>query len=146
MKIQEQDRYHGPALMQIVEHDSFKALNKADGSYGHYRVNADVCLLVKYRTNNGPAWRFTFSAQDVAILAKDQDNGRSLLVLVCGDATICALTADEYEALLDLDADNQQWISVESPEGKQLRCAGSMGALHTKVPHNRFPNIVFAED
>ena len=28
MKIQEQDIYHGPALMQIVEHPSFKALNR----------------------------------------------------------------------------------------------------------------------
>ena len=37
MKIQQKDYFHGAALTQIVEHESFKALNKADSKYGHYK-------------------------------------------------------------------------------------------------------------
>ena len=41
MKIQKMDMFHGAALTQIVEHPSFKALNKADEKYGHYQINHD---------------------------------------------------------------------------------------------------------
>lgn len=71
MKIQEQDVYHGPALMQIVEHDSFKALNKADEKYGHYLVNNDRRLCFKYSTAESGPWSFTFQSQDLAALKKD---------------------------------------------------------------------------
>jgi len=47
MKIQHKDLFHGAALTQLVEHNSFKALNKADDKYGHYLVNTDRRLLVK---------------------------------------------------------------------------------------------------
>ncbi len=51
MKTKEMDLYHGPALTQIVHHDSFKAINKATTKYGHYLVNTDRHVFVKYRKN-----------------------------------------------------------------------------------------------
>jgi hypothetical protein len=63
MKIQEQDFYHGPALMQIVEHPSFKALNKGSNRYGHYLVNADCHVFVRYSKAEGDAWSFTFTQE-----------------------------------------------------------------------------------
>ncbi len=48
MKIQEQDIYHGAALTQIAEHESFKALNKGSERYGHYLINADCHVFIKY--------------------------------------------------------------------------------------------------
>lgn len=48
MKIQDQDLYHGAALTQIVEHASFKALNRGSEKYGHYLVNKDQHVFIKY--------------------------------------------------------------------------------------------------
>lgn len=145
MKIQEQDTYHGPALMQIVEHDSFKALNKADDKYGHYLVNKDIRLWVKYSSAaNGP-WQFTFQVGDLALIAKDiKAKGTTHIVLVCGHASICSLDADELNSLLDLDAKSSQWLKVDAPAGKQMRVTGSDNSKSPILaPHNKFPGCIF---
>jgi hypothetical protein len=56
MKIQEQDIYHGPGLVQIVEHKSFKALNRASSKYGHYLINTDRHVFAKYSTKKKTPW------------------------------------------------------------------------------------------
>lgn len=71
MKVQEQDIYHGTALSQIVRHESFKALNSGSTKQGHYLINSDRHLLVKYRTNEGPTWQFTFKPEEVAAIKKN---------------------------------------------------------------------------
>ena len=58
-KIQKQDLYHGAALTQIVEHPTFKALNRASKNYGHYLVNADREVFVKYSASSSSPWGFT---------------------------------------------------------------------------------------
>jgi hypothetical protein len=144
MKIQEQDVYHGPALMQIVEHTSFKALNKADGQYGHYLVNTNVRLWAKYATANKGPWPFTFQPEDLAAIREDRKTkGAIHIVLTCGDHSVCCLSRAEFESLVDIDSTSQQWIRVDAPEGKQMRATGSLSRVETKVPHNRFPNCVF---
>jgi hypothetical protein len=61
VKIQEQDVFHGPALAQIAEYGAFKALNRARAKQGHYIVNADRRLLLKYSTKSRGPWKFTFT-------------------------------------------------------------------------------------
>lgn len=145
MKVQEQDRYHGPALMQIVEHNSFKALNKADEQYGHYLVNQDTRLWLKYSGSDSGPWSFTFHPADVTALRSDiQSKGKNFVVLACGHHTICCLSEVEIASLIDLGASAPQWVKVESPEGKQMRVTGS---LSNKKPilaaHSKFPNCIF---
>lgn len=145
MKIQEQDIYHGPALMQIVEHDSFKALNKADEKYGHYLVNKDIKLWVKYASaKNGP-WQFTFQPNDLRGIAKDlRSKGATHIVLVCGHDTICSLNGDELGSLLDIAASSAQWLKVDAPQGKQMRVTGSEnGKDPILAAHKKFPGCVF---
>ena len=71
MKIQQKDYYHGAALTQIVEHESFKALNKADVKHGHYKINQNIRLLVKSTTNEESPWSFTANANDLATIKDD---------------------------------------------------------------------------
>jgi hypothetical protein len=59
MKIQRKDYYHGAVLTQIVEHKSFKALNKFDEKYGHYKINHDIRLMVKLASEDSDPWQFT---------------------------------------------------------------------------------------
>jgi hypothetical protein len=145
MKIQEQDFYHGAALTQITEHPSFKALNKANtGHYGHYLVNTDTHVFVKYRTGPAPIWNHVFSVGEVkalrSVCAKHED---VWVALVCGDATICVLDKDQIETLLDLGLNDQQRIKVEVPTNGSCHVSGTAGDLKGVVRHNAFPARLF---
>ena len=144
MKIQEQDRFHGAALAQIVKHNSFKALNKASTKYGHYRVNADRHVFVKYSTEEYSPWRFTFQKDDLKAIQTEVKKGTVFICLVCGTYTVCALTIEEFQALIDLDASSKQsWVRVEVPPRGSCHASGNLGPLKKAIPHNSFPDKVF---
>jgi len=144
MKVQEQDIYHGAALSQIVRHQSFKALNSGSSKQGHYLINSDRHVLVKYRTNSGPTWQFTFKPDEVAAIKKMAKKSQSVfLCLVCGQDTLCALNFDEIKILLSGTPDEQQSITIEAPASKSLRVRGSNGDLPRTVAHNAFPQKLF---
>jgi len=144
MKIQEQHLYHGAALTQIVQHQSFKALNRASKKYGHYIVNTDRHVFVKYRTNKQSPWQHNFFPKELSTIDKEiKHNKKVFLCLVCGQETVCALDADQIQVVLDLTKKQQQWIRVDVPSGGSCHVSGSKGALKKKVPHNSFPDKVF---
>lgn len=144
MKIQEQDRFHGAALTQIVEHESFKALNKASEKYGHYLINTDHHVFVKYRKPESTPWSFTVQPDELKAISSELMAGHTVyLALVCGTTTICALTSDEIQAVINLSVTASQWIRVDIPKGGSCHVTGSAGALKRTVPHNSFPNKLF---
>ena len=103
MKIQQKDYYHGAALTQIVEHKSFKALNKADEKYGHYKINHDVRLMIKITSNERGPWQFTANTSDILTIKEDIQSGdQFFMCLVCGLNTICLLDSEQVQELLDL--------------------------------------------
>ncbi|WP_144401691.1 hypothetical protein [Isoalcanivorax pacificus] len=143
MKIQEQDFYHGAALTQIAEHPSFKALNKGSSRYGHYLVNADCHIFIKYSRSSGP-WSFTFTSDQLEPLCNVQNSQADLFVcLVCGEETICVLNKEQLEVVIDMALTDSQWIRVEVPPGGRCRVSGSKGKLGKTVPHNTFPSCLF---
>lgn len=144
MKIQRQDLFHGAALMQVVEHPSFKALNKApDGKYGHYILNNDTRLFVKYTTGAGPEYFFTLSADDVSSIRDDETGGhRVFLVMVCGEDTVCAVPSPDLWVLADKNTQASQQVWVRSYPGKSMRFGrGGHELVHT-IPHSGFPAVV----
>ncbi|AIO70487.1 hypothetical protein [Burkholderia oklahomensis] len=145
MKIQEKDFYHGAALTQITEHPSFKALNTAgSGHYGHYLINADRHVFVKYRTGNGRSWNHVFSIGELntlrAIFAKQKFVWHAL---VCGDLTVCLLSKDDVERLIDVQDQEQQRIKVDVPQNGSCHVSGTLGELPHVVRHNDFPARLF---
>lgn len=145
MKIQEKDVYHGAALTQIVEHPSFKALNQASTKYGHYLVNTDRQVFVKYRKAKSSPWTFTLQPAEVSALASAiAAPHKVFLCLVCGNTTVCALTATEIQTLVDTQSKGQQWVRVDAPKNKSCRVSGTQGRLKKTVPHKSFPDKVFA--
>jgi hypothetical protein len=144
MKIQDQDVYHGAALTQVVQHDSFKALNRASEKYGHYLVNKDHHMFVKYRTNRKSPWSFTLQADELAaIQAEIKGKKFVFLCLVCGYSTICALTQEELVNTVDVESSSSQWVRVTVPKGGSCRVTGSVGTLSKVIPHNSFPDKIF---
>jgi hypothetical protein len=144
MKIQKQDIYHGPALMQIVEHRSFKALNRASGLYGHYLINTDREVFTKFRSVPFSPWQFTFAPAELAAIRRAASgDARVFVCLVCGHETICALTVDEFSQLVDPASKAQQWIRVSVPRGGGCHVSGSIGQLKRVIPHGAFPEKLF---
>lgn len=144
MKIQQKDLFHGAALTQLVEHNSFKALNKADSKYGHYLVNTDRRLMVKLTEKSSPPWTFTFQLDDLAILRADVASGfKAFVVLVCGKETICVLPQAQYSSIIDVNAASAQWIRIDVPKAS-MRVRGSSAELKNAVKHKAFPDAVFA--
>lgn len=144
MKIQYQDFYHGAALTQVVEHESFKALNKGSERYGHYLINADCHLFVKYSTAETGPWTFTFQPDHLEPIRSILESEAQVFVcLVCGEETVCALSSDELKSVIDVSATDAQWVRVEFPAGGSCRVKGSSGEMKRKVPHNSFPNKLF---
>lgn len=144
MKVQEQDIYHGIALSQIVRHESFKALNSGSEKNGHYQINKDVHVLIKYRTNEGDTWNFTFKPSEIGALKKIAKKGDTVfLCLVCSTDTVCALSYAEIQSLLIAQTKDQQSITIESPYNASLRVRGTKGALPHTIPHNAFPKRLF---
>ena len=146
MKIQTQDLYHGAVLTQITEHPSFKALNKADTLYGHYLVNHDTRLFVKYLSKETSPWNFKFSVAEMQSIQNDMELTRNVfLCLVCGQETICALNIQEFSNLIDLSSSENQSIIVEVPPGGSMHVKGTAGSLDKVLWHNSFPEKLFVE-
>lgn len=142
MKVQEQDIYHGIALTQLVEHSSFKAVNKTSKTYGLYDLNHDRRLFVKYRSNENEPWSFTFQPAEMKVIGVPTERD-TFVALVCGTTTVCALMLDELEAVLDLSVNGTQWVRVEAPAGASMRVFGPLGRLPRVVPHNSYPQKLF---
>jgi hypothetical protein len=144
MKINSKHRTHGAALAQIVEHESFTALNRASEKNGHYQVNKDRRLLVKKASTGPEEWRFTFTEDNIDALNQDLGNGvEAFVCLVCGDETVCVLGESEIEEVIDLDRRSPQSVVVETPARRSMRVRGTNGELNRTVPHNAFPEIIF---
>jgi hypothetical protein len=144
MKTRRKQLYHGPALTQIVEHHSFKALNKApDNKRGHYMINRDTYILVKYATSSFPPWMFTFHEEHMCTIGRDLQlsNSRTFVCLVCGDKTVCLLDENRIGNLLYLSRPGTQRITVEAPEGCSMRVSGSKGEQW--VSRSSFPDKIF---
>ncbi len=142
MKIQQKDYYHGAALTQIVEHESFKALNKADEKYGHYKINHDIRLMIKITSIENEPWQFTANASDLETIEEDINSGdQFFLCLVCGLNTICLLDSNQVKQLLDLSSCEQQWLRIKNTGS--LRAWSNRIELQHSIPHNAFPNRMF---
>jgi hypothetical protein len=136
MKIQNKDFYHGVVLTQIAEYPTFSSINKVTEKEGLYQLNNDKRILIKYSTSDEGEWRFTFSRNDLESIDHHYE---FFIILVCGGSSICLLSSEDIEELLDTDADSSQWISIDYLDGEQIRVKGSLGDLSHTVAHNAFP-------
>lgn len=142
MRIQQKDIYHGAALTQIVEHESFKALNKLDEKYGHYKINHDIRLMIKITSSDTEPWKFTANANDLGIIKDDINSGdQFFMCLICGQSTICLLDGNQVQQLLDLSNNKQQWIRIRNTGS--LWASSKKKDLKNAIPHKAFPLKIF---
>jgi hypothetical protein len=139
MPIDHKDFMHGAALVAIADADGFTALNKGSDKYGHYIVNHDRHLFIKYRDDNGSSgYSFTFRTDDKKMIKKTLPGGQVYVVLVCGEEAITALSRPELAELIDLGSmeDERVRVSVPGPQAAAGRWTGRRAGTD---PTQRFP-------
>lgn len=142
------DPYEGIVLRHLIKHDDPVRVTEIGDKLGHFCLNDDAFLLVKYSSRDRSPWRFTFRPDDIRTLIHDQNQGGlfggSYVCLVCGLESLCALREEEWSTLLDLTmTEGQQTITVRRDPQSSFEVAGSSGKLDRKVPASRFPGLIF---
>ncbi len=142
--IDQKDFMHGAALVAIADSAEFTALNRASVKYGHYVVNHDRHLFIKYNGGSGPGvHHFTFSGRDKErIRTTNADRVRA--VFVCGNEVITAITRTALAALLDLGSAASSTVNVSALRGQQLRIHCGATRHPGLVARGSFPSSVLA--
>lgn len=137
------DFMHGAALVAIAEHPRFSALNRASDKYGHFKVNDNRHVFIKYRDGDGPDYAFNFNPDDVQLMQSSVSRTSCVYaILVCGTEVITALSMLDLGRLIDMKSRRQQWVKVRADPRKRLRIRGPLGELGRLIPRNAFPSQV----
>jgi len=138
--IDKKEFYHGPPLLRLIEDRRFQKIRPKDGGYV---VNGGQFVLIKYSTRGSSPWQFTFSDDEIDVLAGcSKSNLRAHIALVCGGDGICA---ESWVAIRRLLGGSTGAISCRRPFNKQYAVSGPLGGLTNKVPLNRWPEILFTD-
>lgn len=141
--IDHKDFMHGAALVAIADSEKFTALNRASVKYGHYVVNHDRHLFIKYSSGQGPRdYPFTFSGEDKRRISSEPAP-LVFAVLVCGNEVVTGITRDELSQLVPLTTSAASTVKVAAHQGRQLRISGPKGQLPL-VSRSSFPVRVLA--
>ena len=141
--IDHKDFMHGAALVAIADSEMFTALNRASVKYGHYVVNHDRHLFIKYNDGKGPGdYFFTFSAEDKKRIASEPAP-LVFAVLVCGNEVVTGIARDELSQLIPLTTPTSSTIKVAAHQGRQLRVSGPEGQLPL-ISRRSFPARILA--
>lgn len=122
---------HGAALCAIADCPQFTAVNKASGKYGHYALNHDRELYLKYcsEPGKGCSYGFVINDSDVEAMRGSRDQERTFLVFICGDEVMTALSLTELSTIADWSAGGQQWLHVVARPNQSLRVRGPLREL-----------------
>lgn len=142
MAIDEHTFMHGAALATIASAEEFTALNKASVKYGHYIVNHDREIFIKYCRREGPGiYPFTFHRDDKERIVERSRQIQVYVVLVCGHEAITGLAGEEVGKIIDLANPRTETVKVSIAPGKWLRAYGPGGELDP-IPRSAFPSRV----
>lgn len=121
---------HGAALCAIADCPQFTAVNKASSKYGHYVLNHDRDLFLKYcsKRSDDYGYAFVVNGSDFAAMLGCHDRDRTFLVLTCGEEVVTALSLTELSAVVSLSA-GDQWLRVMAKPNQSLYMRGPVGEL-----------------
>ncbi|MCC6487393.1 MAG: hypothetical protein IT364_07820 [Candidatus Hydrogenedentes bacterium] len=165
MKIDKDHMYHGAALIQIIEHKSYRSVKTYGSRRGKsnctFLVNGETGILIKYASSprgRADEYSFTFTQAHLRQLkAMGRDFRHAFAVLVCIDAAeICVLSHEQINDFVVLRKEDnrnqvepQYQIKVTAQRNRKFRAyidaPNQKGLLlkETKVSRNDFPKVLF---
>jgi hypothetical protein len=165
MKIEDEQLYHGAALIQIAEAEHFTAINRLTAGgmdlKSVYKINKDIGVFLKYASqprSRHDEYVFNFSLENRKELSILRTVVRHIFVaLICVESRqICCVTSAEIEALFQTRRTargyDEEIVSIlcSLPSGKAFRvyvnAPGKRNRLLGEpllVARNRFPSAIF---
>lgn len=160
--IDDDQMFHGAALVQIAEYPAFKAINRFGNTAarGAFRINTDTGLYLKHAshpTDSHREYAFTFSKKNLSDLKYLRTQCSTLFLgLVCVKAKqICCISADEFDKHVERRRkelgrpEDQYQLLVTMPHGRSFRVYVNaprkkrLSLKQQKVSRNRFPKALF---
>ena len=165
MKIAEDHKFHGAALLQIAEDPRFTAINSIEiegqRSRSAYRINDTTGIFMKYASSpsrNLGEYAFTFTDDHLEELeAIDSQMANTFIALVCvKDREIACLPLPQLQKLVARrlkekgEPEDQYVVLVTAPERKKLRVyvnalgrRGTMLGKELLINRQLFPAALF---
>ena len=164
MKIADDHKFHGAALLQIAEDPRFTAINSIEiegqRSRSAYRINDTTGIFLKYASKPSRIgeYPFTFTEGHLRELdAIDSQMDQTFLALVCvEDREIACLTLPQLQELVGRrqeakgEPEDQYVVLVTAPERSKLRAyinkPGKRGEIIGKaflINRRSFPETLF---
>jgi len=165
MKIQEEHKFHGAALIQIAEHPRFTAINplvlSGKSMKNFYRINDKIAVYLRYANTTTRTHKehvFTFNQEHFNTLHSVLDTVDEIfIVFVCAiGKEICCVP---YFELLTMKFDRDGYSTIKTKsysfmvtvqKGKQMRLyqnqPGTRNTILDKsllVKRKSFPDILF---
>ena len=142
------NKIYGSVLLRSIQAGVVHYIKPVDDHPGHFIVDHEVHVYLKYDRGDDMAWQFGFSSAFVSTLRDIQTRtdlfGGPYLWLVCGENP-CELRPDEWNRILETGTpDVHQTIRVSRPPRHSFRVSGSKRELPYTIPVNRFPSLAVA--
>lgn len=148
MPVRSFELFHGAVLTKLVRSDRPLTLRLIEtgsmGTWGMYRINDEVNLLVKYsatpKSRKGATrWDFVVSRTEI----KELSHEATWLALVCGSSQlrstemeVCLLCPDQLKALFYFRL-SQESVYVECKQGASLRVGPTKAGPELVIARNR---------
>ena len=167
LKITQKDQYHGAAIIQIAEHDSFTAINSFTLKNGtkstrSFKINGKTGIMFKYasRPNHHHEYIFTFNQEQIEELKElDNMNAQTFFAGVCiQDRDICLVDyntiselikqrkmlskkhEDKYNLIVIAKKNHAFRVSMNRPDTKGCHINDKDEYV---IPRNDFPQKIF---
>ena len=140
-------RYLGCVLSCVVDNSDGPVIIQRiyDGVAGFYMLNDKVPMFIKYTTKRHSPWSFTFTRSHQVQQQTYRDQfGECLMVFVCGQDGIVALSHDNFRNVLNENFESQESVIIKRRHAKMYQISGRDGKLGHKVGRNSLTEILYA--
>ncbi|PFG53246.1 hypothetical protein ATG98_2332 [Marinobacter sp. LV10R520-4] len=132
--IKDFSRYHGAAIIQLLEVVGGNFKIRSHSSVGFYIIDDAFPVFIKYSTSRKGPWVFNFAcAHQVVEKELFEEFGGCLTAFVCGKDGIAAIPHADLKQLLDEDFDVQESVIIKRRHQQMYQVRGRNGSLDRKV-------------
>lgn len=140
--IKDFSRYHGAAIIELVESIDDGLSIRSLSSAGFYIVDDFLPIYVKYSTSRKGPWVFNFGKLHQTLEQELVDEfGDCLTVFVCGKDGMAAICHAQLKQLLDEEFEDQESVIIKRRHKQMYQIRGKNGSLDKKVSRSSLSDL-----
>lgn len=146
--INEFEFFHGAFFARMLNKGrNFSVQSFPSKSNASYIINDNVGIYIKYSKKRLTPWRFSFLEEHQKEIREMKERLKDvLIILICNDDGIVALTHAELKQVLNEDYKQAEWVSVTRRKREMYLVKGSDGKLSCKVGESEYLQKIFGQE